>query len=232
MLFSSGKIGNIQLKNRFVMLPTVTNLACDGFVTSREMEYYDKRSKDVSLVIVEASYVNNFGKFFINQLGIDNDDKIEGLSKLSNLLHKNGSIAGIQIAMHNPRYKPEDFSKEEIKNFIKDFVQAALRAKKAGFDLVELHFAHGWFVNNFLSPYKNNRNDEYGGSFEKRAKFALDILSEVKEGISDIAVSCRINASDFVPNGFDIEESIKLSKMLEKYGADCINVSAGVGETA
>ncbi|QCX34352.1 NADH:flavin oxidoreductase [Caloramator sp. E03] len=232
MLFDSGKIGNIYLKNRFIMLPTVTNLACNGFVTDREMEYYDKRSKDVSLVIVEASYVNTLGKFFLNQLGIDNDDKIEGLNKLSNILHKNGSIAGIQLAMHNPKFKPEDFNIQEIKNFIEDFAQAAFRAKKAGFDLVELHFAHGWFVNNFLSPYKNNRNDEYGGSFEKRAKFALDILYKVKERVPNIAVSCRINVSDFLPNGFDIDESIKLSKMLEKYGADCISLSAGVGEKA
>jgi 2,4-dienoyl-CoA reductase-like NADH-dependent reductase (Old Yellow Enzyme family)/thioredoxin reductase len=232
MLFSKGKIGNLELKNRFVMLPTVTNLAQDGFVSSREMEYYDRRSKDVSLVIVEASYVNKFGKFFLNQLSIDGDDKIDGLERLSCLLHKNGAKAGIQLAMHNPKYKPVDFTKDEIEGFIEDFAYAAVRAKKAGFNLVELHFAHGWFVNQFLSPDTNKRTDEYGGTFEGRAKFALEILRKVKEYAPDITVICRINASDFTSDGFNIEESIKLSKMLEENGADGLNISAGVGATA
>ncbi len=232
MLFSNGKIGSLQLKNRFVMLPTVTNLAQDGFVSNREMKYYDRRSKDVSLVIVEASYVNKFGKFFVNQLGIDDDNKIDGLKKLSYLLQKNGAKVGIQLAMHNPKYKPVDFTKDEIEGFIEDFANAALRAKKAGFDLVELHFAHGWFVNQFLSPDINKRTDEYGGSFEGRAKFALEILRKVKNFVPDITVICRINASDFTSDGFNIEESIKLSKMLEENGADGLNISAGIGATA
>ncbi|ETO38799.1 hypothetical protein V518_1052 [Thermoanaerobacterium aotearoense SCUT27] len=83
MVLNEGKIGNLKLKNRFVMLPTVTNLSNDGFVSEKGMDYYDRRSKDVALVIVEASYVNKFGKFFKNQLGIDDDDKIEGLKKIS-----------------------------------------------------------------------------------------------------------------------------------------------------
>jgi 2,4-dienoyl-CoA reductase-like NADH-dependent reductase (Old Yellow Enzyme family) len=88
MLLNEGKIGNMRLKNRFVMLPTVTNLSNNGFVSEKEIVYYDRRSKDVALVIVEASYVNSFGKFFKNQLGIDDDDKIEGLEKLVNVIKK------------------------------------------------------------------------------------------------------------------------------------------------
>jgi thioredoxin reductase len=134
--------------------------------------------------------------------------------------------------MHNPKYKPVDFTREEIEGFIEDFANAAVRAKKAGFDLVELHFAHGWFVNQFLSPDTNKRTDEYGGTFEGRAKFALEILRKVKEYVPDITVICRINASDFTSDGFNIQESIKLSKMLEEDGADGLNISAGVGATA
>jgi|GEM_PF-7074463 len=88
MLLNEGKIGNISLKNRFVMLPTVTNLSNDGFVSEKEINYYDRRSKDVGLVIVEACYVNKFGKFFKNQLGIDDDDKIEGLKRLADVIKK------------------------------------------------------------------------------------------------------------------------------------------------
>ncbi|MFV9511786.1 NADH:flavin oxidoreductase [Tepidibacillus sp. LV47] len=232
MLFNEGKIGNIKLKNRFVMLPTVTNLSNSGFVSDRELEYYNRRSKDVSLVIVEASYVNKFGKFFANQLGIDDDDKVEGLKKLSDLLHKNDAKAGIQLAMHNPKYKPSDFTKGQIQDFVKDFAYAAVRAKNAGFDLIELHYAHGWFVNQFLSPDVNKRKDEYGGRLEGRSKFAVDILKEVKKHVPDLTVICRINASDFTDGGFSIEESIEFAKLLERYGADGLDVSAGVGSTS
>lgn len=232
MVINEGKIGNLKLKNRFVMLPTVTNLSNDGFVSEKEMDYYDRRSKDVALVIVEASYVNKFGKFFKNQLGIDDDDKIEGLKKLADIIHGNGAKAAVQIAMHNPKYKPSDFTVEDIKGFVRDFVNAAKRAKKAGFDAVELHFAHGWFVNQFLSPNVNTRDDEYGGDFDGRARFALEILKNVKSEVADMAVICRINGSDYTDGGLDIEESVKLAKLLENHGADAINVSSGVGATS
>lgn len=232
MLFEPYKIGNLPLKNRLVMLPTVTNLARDGFVSDREIAYYDRRSRDVSLVIVEASYVNKLGKFFVNQLGIDDDEKIAGLARLAQVIHKNGAKAGIQLAMHNPKYSPADFSKEQVRGFVEDFARAAARAKEAGFDLVELHFAHGWFVNQFLFPDVNRRTDEYGGSFEGRTRFALEILQTVKAELPDIAVLCRINGDDFTPGGFSIEESVKFAKMLEQSGADGLNVSAGVGATS
>ncbi|WKV10191.1 NAD(P)/FAD-dependent oxidoreductase [Thermoanaerobacterium sp. CMT5567-10] len=232
MLLNEGKIGNMRLKNRFVMLPTVTNLSNNGFVSEKEIVYYDRRSKDVALVIVEASYVNSFGKFFKNQLGIDDDDKIEGLEKLVNVIKKNGAKVAVQLAMHNPKYKPSDFTVEDIKGFAKDFVDAAKRAKKAGFDAIELHFAHGWFVNQFLSPNVNTRDDEYGGDFDGRARFALEILKNVKSEVPDMAVICRINGSDYTDGGFDINESIKLSRLLEEHGADAINVSSGVGSTS
>jgi len=214
------------------MLATVTNLAQDGFVTNKEIEYYNRRSKDVSLVIVEASYVNNFGRFFNNQLAIESDEKIDGLKRLSNIIHHNGAKAGIQLAMHNPKFKPADFSKEDVQGFIEDFAKAAVRAKKASFDVVELHFAHGWFVNQFLSPDVNKRTDEYGGSFEGRAKFALEILHKVKTYVPDIAVICRINADDITCGGFNIEESVEFAKMLEENGANGLNISAGVGSTS
>ncbi|SHE99655.1 2,4-dienoyl-CoA reductase [Thermoanaerobacter uzonensis DSM 18761] len=232
MLLKEGKIGNIKLKNRIIMLPTVTNLSNEGFVSEREVEYYKRRSKGVSLVIVGASYVNKLGKFFINQIGIDDDDKIQGLRKLSEVIHQNGAQAAIQLAMHNPKYKPSDFTKQQIQGFIQDFVNGAIRAKKAGFDAVELHFAHGWFVNQFLSPDTNQRTDEYGGNFEGRAKFALDILRGVKKALPDMTVICRINGSDFTDGGFSIEESVRFAKLLEYHGADALDISGGVSSTS
>ncbi|KUJ89990.1 MAG: NADH:flavin oxidoreductase/NADH oxidase [Thermoanaerobacter thermocopriae] len=232
MLLKEGKIGKIKLKNRLIMLPTVTNLSNEGFVSEREVEYYKRRSKGVSLVIVGASYVNKLGKFFINQIGIDDDDKIEGLKRLSEVIRQNGAKAGIQLAMHNPKYKPSDFTKEQLQDFVQNFVEAAIRAKKAGFDAVELHFAHGWFVNQFLSPDTNKRTDEYGGNFEGRTKFALDILREVKKTIPEMTVICRINGSDFTDRGFTIEESVRFAKLLEYHGADALDISGGVSSTS
>lgn len=232
VLLKEGKIGNIKLKNRIIMLPTVTNLSNEGFVSEREVEYYKRRSKGVSLVIVGASYVNKLGKFFINQIGIDDDDKIQGLRKLSEVIHQNGAQAAIQLAMHNPKYKPSDFTKQQIQGFVQDFVSGAIRAKKAGFDAVELHFAHGWFVNQFLSPDTNKRTDEYGGNFEGRTKFALDILRGVKKALPDMTVICRINGSDFTDGGFSIEESVRFAKLLEYHGADALDISGGVSSTS
>jgi len=232
VLLKEGKIGNIKLKNRIIMLPTVTNLSNEGFVSEREVEYYKRRSKGVSLVIVGASYVNKLGKFFINQIGINDDDKIQGLRKLSEVIHQNGAQAAIQLTMHNPKYKPSDFTKQQIQGFVQDFVSGAIRAKKAGFDVVELHFAHGWFVNQFLSPDTNKRTDEYGGNFEGRTKFALDILREVKKALPDMTVICRINGSDFTDGGFSIEESVRFAKMLEYHGADALDISGGVSSTS
>ncbi|MGI1690101.1 FAD-dependent oxidoreductase [Thermoanaerobacter uzonensis] len=232
MLLKEGKIGNIKLKNRIIVLPTVTNLSNEGFVSEREVEYYIRRSKGVSLVIVGASYVNKLGKFFINQIGIDDDDKIQGLRKLSEVIHQNGAQAAIQLAIHNPKYKPSDFTKQQIQGFVQDFVSGAIRAKKAGFDVVELHFAHGWFANQFLSPDTNKRTDEYGGNFEGRTKFALDILRGVKKALPDMTVICRINGSDFTDGGFSIEESVRFAKMLEYHGADALDISGGVSSTS
>jgi len=232
MLLKEGKIGGLHLKNRIVMLPTVTNLSKDGYVTEKEIEYYRRRSRSVALVIVGASFVNPLGKFFPNQIGIDTDDKIEGLSKLAEAIHQNGAKAAIQLAMHNPKYKPTDFPKEKIKNFVKDFVRGAIRAKKANFDAVELHFAHGWFVSQFLSSNTNKREDEYGGNLEGRARFAVEILKEIKDALPDFTVICRINGDDFTDGGFNIKESIEFAKILEKNGASAIDVSSGVSSTS
>ncbi len=87
--------------------------------------------------------------------------------------------------MHNPKYKPSDFTKEQLQDFVQNFVEAAIRAEKSGFDAVELHFAHGWFVNQFLSPDTNKRTDEYGGNFEGRTKFALIYCEKLKNYSGD-----------------------------------------------
>ena len=213
------------------MLPTVTNFATsDGFVTSKNISYYKIRSKGPAAIICEASYTHPMGKCFPNQLGIDADDKIEGLSKIVNAISET-TIPGIQLALNVKTKSVNDLSKEEIILLRNSFVQAAIRAKTIGFKLIELHFAHGWLINQFLSKAFNKRTDEYGGTLENRMRLALEITERVRKELKEEIVEARVNADDFAKEGFDLEEAVLFSKRLEELGIDIINVTAGTGPT-
>jgi len=231
MLFHKYKIKQIEFKNRLMMLPTVTNFATsDGFVTSKNISYYKIRSKGPAAIICEASYTHPMGKCFPNQLGIDADDKIEGLSKIVNAISET-TIPGIQLALNVKTKSVNDLSKEEIILLRNSFVQAAIRAKTIGFKLIELHFAHGWLINQFLSKAFNKRTDEYGGTLENRMRLALEITERVRKELKEEIVEARVNADDFAKEGFDLEEAVLFSKRLEELGIDIINVTAGTGPT-
>jgi len=235
MLFNSYKIRNKIFKNRIIMLPTVTNFATDnGFVTQKNIDYYKIRAKGPAAIICEASYTHPLGKCFPNQLGIDGDDKIEGLSRVAKVISEH-AIASIQLALNVKTKTVNELSRDEVFTLRDSFVSAALRAKRAGFGLIELHFAHGWLLNQFLSRAFNKRADEYGGNLENRMRLALEITEMVKDELkSDVIISARINAKDFAKmttEDFKLEEAIVFSKRLENMGADMINVSAGVGQT-
>lgn len=123
---------------------------------------------------------------------------------------------------------PRELTVEEIKNLVADFAAAAKRAKSVGFDVIEIHAAHGYLLHQFYSPISNQRTDEYGGSFENRIRFLLEVTKSVRAAIGDETVLfVRISATDWVPEGWDIEDSIKLSKELKALGVDLIDVSSG-----
>lgn len=124
--------------------------------------------------------------------------------------------------------KPRELTIDEIKNLVADFAAAAKRAKSIGFDVIEIHAAHGYLLHQFYSPISNQRTDEYGGSFENRIRFLLEVTKSVRAAIGDETVLfVRISATDWVPEGWDIEDSIKLSKELKALGVDLIDVSSG-----
>ncbi|MBW2093035.1 MAG: FAD-dependent oxidoreductase, partial [Deltaproteobacteria bacterium] len=128
--------------------------------------------------------------------------------------------------------QPRALSKQEIKDLVTDFTMAATRAEKAGFDGVELHFAHGYLLRQFISPYTNQRSDEYGGDINNRARFGLEILQSIRDRLGDFPVWVRINGSDYVDNGGSTVEDAKvLAGLLKKAGADAIDVSAGTYES-
>ncbi|KNZ40361.1 FAD-dependent oxidoreductase [Acetobacterium bakii] len=259
-LFSPIHIGNLEIKNRGVMPSMVTNFCNeDGSVSDRFIAYHEARAKGgVGLIIVEAAYVNPCGKGFINQIGIDRDELIPGLKKLTDQIHSHDTKIAIQI-YHGGRQAntqvtgmplvapsaiacpvmqaiPHALVLEEIKYMVKDFADAAERAQKAGFDAVEIHGAHGYLLNEFLSPATNHRNDEYGGSIENRQRFPLEVVDAVRARVGDdFPVIYRITSDEFSPEGLTIFDTADFSKVLVEHGVSAINVSGGTyvsGRTA
>ncbi|RLE15383.1 NADH:flavin oxidoreductase [Candidatus Aerophobetes bacterium] len=232
-LFLPISVGQVSLKNRVVMAPMVVNFAAeDGAVTQEFCDFYTARAKGgAGLIILGATYVHPDGKGFKNQLGIHHDALIPSLRKLCQCLHPFCKVV-VQLSLRFRERKPEDFSEQEIQKYIHAFAQGARRAKEAGFDGVELHACHDYFINQFLSPYTNNRRNRYGGSPEKRVQVAVDTLRAVRKEVGkSYLVGCRISVDEFVPGGLTLRETKEIARRLEAEGADYIHASAGIGET-
>lgn len=256
-LFSSIKLGPLTLPNRLVMPPMTTNLAReDGSIGDRAIDFYVARAQGgVGMVVVELSVVSIEGKRLPYNIGIWHDEQIQGLARLARVIRDAGAVAAIQIG-HGGResnstytgcrpvaptalpsvYRgttseveiPLELDLDGIKRLISDFVQAAERASKAGFQAVELHGCHGYLIAQFLSRYTNKRTDAYGGSLENRARFLVEIIQGIKEECgSDFPVIARINGNDYVPGGNVEADARKIALLAQKAGADAIHVSAG-----
>lgn len=255
-IFSPLQIGAVKLKNRIVMAPMGSNYADEhGWVTDRLVCYYSARAKGgVGLITVEGAFPEKSGKVLTNQLAIDTDDTIGGLSRLAGEIHQAGSKAAVQI-LHAGRQTrqsvcgqqpvapspvpcpvcretPHELTYQEIQKIIESHAQAALRAQAAGFDLVELHCAHGYLLNQFLSTYSNHRIDAYGDKTEGRARIVVEIIEQIRR-ITDpkLVLGCRISADEFVLGGLNLAESIRIARILEKAGLDYLSVSGGVYES-
>lgn len=251
LLLSPGKIGSMELKNKIVMPPMVTN-----FATKKEQykAYLKERAAGgVGLIILEATYTHPSGKGFFNNLSIDRDELISDLRELTEALHEAGTKVAIQI-FHAGRQTssriterrllapspiptpdeeeiPKEMTLEEIREIIESFGEAARRAQAAGFDAVEVHGTHGYLINEFLSPYSNRREDTYGGDFEGRLKFVLEILQVVREKTGgNFPIIYRINGDECVEGGLTLVDAQKIAKRLEAY-VDCFHVTAGVAES-
>ncbi|MGB9714645.1 MAG: FAD-dependent oxidoreductase [Candidatus Bathyarchaeales archaeon] len=252
-LFEPFQISVMKLKNRIVMPPMGTNFSNeDGTVTQRLINYHVERAKGgIGLIIVEGAYVEPRGKGSIRQLGVDNDNKIPGLRKLAAAVKENGAKVALQL-FHGGRQShssiigtqpvsasevpcrltgetPRALTIPEIEELVEIFAEAARRVKEAGFDAVEIHGAHGYLINQFLSPLTNRRTDQYGGDIKKRARFLLEILERVREKVGkDYPVLCRINGDDYIEGGIKLEEAKTIAKMLEANGVDALHVSGGI----
>lgn len=252
-LFEPVRIGNVEIRNRLVMPPMNTNLATvDGSVTQRTIEYYRERARGgVGLVIVEGAYVHRLGKGSSHQISLTNDDKIPGLNKLARAIHSEGARAAVQL-FHGGRQspsmilgtqpvsasdvpcmllgeKPRPLTLKEIEETIDAFGDATRRIKDAGFDIVEIHAAHGYLINQFLSPLTNLRKDIYGGDFAGRTRFLLDIIQRIKKKAREnFPIICRMNGDDYFEGGLTLADAKKIAQVIEKAGVNAIHVSGGI----
>jgi 2,4-dienoyl-CoA reductase-like NADH-dependent reductase (Old Yellow Enzyme family) len=247
------KVRSMTLANRLVMPPMATAKAgTDGKVSQAVLDYYAEKSRGgyIALVIIEHSYVTPQGKASDNQLSVSDDKMIPGLRKLAEVIHRNGSKAAMQInhagsaaleevtgttplapsAIANPRRgdMPREMTRQEIGDIINAFKDAGRRVKEAGFDGVEIHSAHGYLLNQFLSPLTNKRTDKYGGDIGNRIRIHLQVIEAVRSAVGpEFPVQVRLGASDFTEGGTTIAESKIAARALEKAGVDIIHISGG-----
>jgi len=250
-LWAPFQIGQMELKNRIVMAPVTTQYGSEeGYVTARAKSHYERRARGgAGLLIVEATYVHRRGQAFVNQLGISDDKFIPGLGELVQIIHRYGAKAAIQLhhgglkagwevtgmqpvapsALASRKGKvAKELTVDEIAGIVASFARAAVRAKKAGFDGVEIHAAHSYLVDQFLSRSWNKRQDIYGGELQNRARFLIEVIQAVKQAVGgSCPVWCRINGKEYgVEGGTSLEEAQQIAGMAQQAGADAIHVSA------
>jgi len=251
-LFSPFAIRDLELHNRIVMPALASFLvAPGGSVTDKTLEHYRRRaSGGVAMLIVEAAAVAPEGIVSENQLRIDHDRFLDGLSRLARVIKSSGARAAIQLhhagrqtkakLIGRPPLAPsplpcptipgevEPLGPEGIRRIVSLFGDAASRAVEAGFELIEIHGAHGYLINQFLSPFSNVRDDDYGGDTQRRARFAVEVVQEVRGRVGDsFPLSFKISAREFVPGGLEVDESVAIVRRLREAGVDVVQVSAG-----
>lgn len=247
MLFESYKIRNVELKNRIVMSPMCMYQAkSDGLVTDFHLAHYTSRAiGQVGLIILEATGVLPEGRITENDLGIWSDEHIDGLARIVTNLKAYGAKTGIQLAhagrkstvsgntyapsaiAFNDRYKtPIEMTKDDIANVVRAFKDAAKRASRAGFDVLEIHGAHGYLINEFLSPLTNKRNDEYSGSPENRYRILREVLDAIRS-VWNGPLLVRISAEEYAEGGLHPEDYIQFALWMKSQDVDLIDVSSG-----
>ena len=254
-LLTPGRIGAVEIRNRIVMPPMTTRLSDEaGHVTDDTIAYYMARVRGgVGLITVEMASPSRAGRHRKRELGIYDDRFLPGLTRLTQEIHAGGAKASIQLghggghtrvdicgetplapsAIPHPVFEvtnetivPKAMTLDDIRQTTAAFAAAAARAEQAGFDVVEIHAAHGYLISQFLTPFENRRNDQYGGALENRARFGLDILRAVKAAVK-IPVIFRISVDDYFPDGMPEADGITVAVWAAQAGADALHIAAG-----
>lgn len=255
ILLTPARIGSVEIRNRIVMPPMTTRLADkDGRVTDDTVNYYMARVRGgVGLVTVEMASPERSGRHRMRELGIYDDQFLPGLTRLASEIHRGGGKCSIQLghggghtrfdicgetpvapsSIPHPVYEitnetivPRAMSAIDIHNTVQAFAAAAARAEKAGFDVVEIHAAHGYLISQFLTPFENRRTDQYGGALENRARMGLEVLRACKAAVK-IPVIYRLSVDDYFPEGLQYPEGKQVALWAATAGADALHIAAG-----
>ncbi|UCH22894.1 MAG: NADH:flavin oxidoreductase [Deltaproteobacteria bacterium] len=241
-------INGMRLRNRIAMPALTTNYGSpEGMVTDEIVQFYKERSKDVGLVIVEASAVRADGRIVRGSLGLWEDGQVDGMARLADSIKELGAAAVVQLNHAGARgfpsggemqgaspsgfafrhdVAPLTMSLIQIERMVADFAYAAGLAAEAGFDGVEIHGAHLYLISQFLSPLTNQRNDRYGGAARARATFALEVVRAARERLGrSYPILFRFNAVEKVEGGQTLEDALTVSRLLADEGVDALDVS-------
>jgi 2,4-dienoyl-CoA reductase-like NADH-dependent reductase (Old Yellow Enzyme family) len=253
LLFQSLTIASLKLPNRGLMTTVKLGYGTpQGEVTERHIAFYVRRVEgDVGLITTEPLYIHPNGRELPTQLGVHEDRLLGVLRRLTDAVHAAGGLVMAHInhagRVASPKLVPEGervsasvvlcpanqvlpraLTLEEIPIHVHHFAQAARRVRGAGFDGIEIPFSHGYLIHQFLSPHTNRRDDEYGGSFEKRLRFGREVIAAVREAMGDdFPVVVRMNAQDYVEGGLTIEDAEALAPVLEGMGVNTLSITSG-----
>lgn len=251
--FASIELRNgLRIKNRVVVPPMASGTADKaGFVTPKTLEHYGRLLEaDPGLLIVEYTFVHTSGRSEPHQLSVAEDAHIRGLRALSERIRRSGTLAGLQIVHSGGKSsleltggrlmgpsgirvpvkgdtleKPDEMTIADIRMWMDSFAMAIDRAVEAGFDLVELHAAHGYGLNQWLSPITNQRIDEYRNG----PRLLLEIIESARRRHPRLLLSVRMPGQDFIEGGLTPKDSIEIAKALESAGVDLLHISSGIG---
>lgn len=252
-LFDPIQLAGLDLRNRIIRSATSMEMADEnGNPTPELLKVYEDVAKGgASLIITGLAYVNKEDQLFHSALGFYDDSQIPGFRELTDVIRAGGAKSCLQIgyagsfsgykvnerkiwgpsAVQHPMTKTSsvEMTREDIKTVIRTMAESAVRAQKAGFDAIELHFVHNFMLNQFLVPFFNRRTDEYGGPIENRARLAFEITEAVREAVgSDYPIIAKVHGQDYLEkDGMTLEEGVYLAKGLVQHGVDVINVSGG-----
>lgn len=250
-LLSHGMIGRMELKNRFVVPPMGSNFGTyEGMVTDEMIAYYKRRAEGgFGLIIIEVTAVDRKGKAILNEVGLWDDSQIPGFTRLMDAIHEAGAKVVVQlhhagrqsvppyifnempeapsrVACPMMNFPPEPMTNERVWEVIDEFGDAAVRAKKAGADGVEVHGAHGYLVAQFMSPHANKRTDEFGGDFFGRMKFPREIFKNIRSKVgNNYPLLFRFGYDEKVNGGRTLEESVMVARMAEAAGVNALDIS-------
>ncbi len=249
-ILSPGKIGVLQLKNRLIRSGCFEGMCQNGQVTENLIEHHRHLAEGgIAMTTVAYCSISYDGRTFEHELWM-REEVVPGLKRLTDAVHKDGAVVSIQLG-HSGFFTSKrvigkrplgaspklciftmsycrEMTPGDIEEKTADFVNAALLARSAGFDAVEIHAGHGYLLSQFLSPWTNQRKDEFGGTLENRLRFPVIVIREIRKALGpEFPVLVKMNQRDGMPGGIEIEDAVQIAKAFEKAGASALIPSAG-----